>query len=351
MSMSSSGRWRRTVKRTTPLRVRSSPDARHPVRSADDGTSFAVVADDGAVLHGEVAGAGDAALTVVFCHGLALDRSSWHFQRIALAGKARLVFFDQRGHGQSDRGAPENATIDQLGRDLYQVLEQIVPSGPVALVGHSLGGMGIMAMAEKHPDLFSDRIVAVGLLSSSAGGLAKVTLGLPSYSAGTLHLLLPRLARMAIRRWGLLEYGLRAADDLTHLLMRRHSFVSTVQPAVLELAARLIGATPLEVIGNFYATLTDHDRFAALSALADVPTVIMVGADDVVTPVEHSEAIMRMLPAAELTVLPRTGHIPLLERPEQVNSCLIGLLDRVGSMVTMTAAKRPFAAEKERGVA
>jgi pimeloyl-ACP methyl ester carboxylesterase len=299
----------------------------------------------------EVAGARDAALTVVFCHGLALDQSSWHFQRIALAGKARLVLYDQRGHGQSDRGAPENATIDQLGRDLYQILEQIVPAGPVVLMGHSMGGMAIMALAEAHPDLFGDRIAAVGLLSSSAGALTKVTLGLPSYSAKTLHLVLFQLTRMAVRRWGVLECGRRPVDDLTHLLMRRYSFVSTVRPAVLELAARMIDATPLEVIGNFYATFTKHDKFAALSALADVPTMILVGADDVVTPVEHSEAITRVLPSAELVVLPSTGHIPLLERPEEVNSCLSRLLDRAETMATVTAAAGSPTREGERGAA
>jgi pimeloyl-ACP methyl ester carboxylesterase len=317
----------------------------------DEGTPLAVVADDGAVLHAEVSGARDAALTVVFCHGLALDRSSWHFQRIALAGKVRLVVYDQRGHGRSDRGGPENATIDQLGRDLYQVLEQIVPPGPVVLVGHSMGGMAIMALAEAHPDLFSDRIAAVGLLSSSAGSLAKVTLGLPSYSARTLHLVLAQLTRVAVRRWGVLECGRRTADDLAHLLMRRYAFVSTVQPMVLELAARMIGATPLEVIGSFYATFTNHDRLAALSALADVPTMILAGADDAVTPVEHSEAIMRMLPSAELVVLPSTGHIPLLERPDEVNSCLTRLLDQAGAMATVTAAGRSPAPERERGAA
>jgi pimeloyl-ACP methyl ester carboxylesterase len=148
-----------------------------------------------------------------------------------------------------------------------------------------------------------------------------------------------------------LERGRRTADDLTHLLMRRYAFVSTVPPTVRELAARMIGTTPVGVIGNFYATFTNHDRFAALSALGDVPTMILVGADDVVTPVEHSEAMMRMLPSAELAVLPGTGHIPLLERPEEVNSCLDRLLDRAGAMATVTTAGRSPAPERKRGAA
>ena len=66
-------------------------------------------------------------MTVVFCHGLALNQDSWHYQRRDLADLAedgaRLVFWDQRGHGRSGRGDAEHATIDQLGRDLRAVLD------------------------------------------------------------------------------------------------------------------------------------------------------------------------------------------------------------------------------------
>ena len=66
---------------------------------------------------------------------------------------------------------PGHATIEQLGRDLKHVLDTVVPHGPIVLVGHSMGGMTIMALAEEYPELFGDRIVGVGLISTTAGGL------------------------------------------------------------------------------------------------------------------------------------------------------------------------------------
>ena len=94
-------------------------------------------------------------------HGYTLSMASWTFQRRTLAAElatanghrpdARLVFYDQRGHGASGRGHSENSTIEQLARDLAAVLESRVPRGPVVLVGHSMGGMTIMALAAAAP--------------------------------------------------------------------------------------------------------------------------------------------------------------------------------------------------------
>ena len=135
-----------------------------------------VVADDGVPLHVEIdevdrpaparrrrlAPRPHTELTVVFVHGYALNMDSWHFQRAAYRGLVRTVFYDQRSHGRSGRSTDGNATIEQLGSDLLSVIDEAVPEGPVVLVGHSMGGMTIVALAEEHPELFGDRIVGVG---------------------------------------------------------------------------------------------------------------------------------------------------------------------------------------------
>ena len=132
-------------------------------RGAGDETPFGslrsapitVVADDGVPLHVEVdeftdrptsgrrrsAVADGQALTVVFCHGYALNLDCWHFQRAGYRGLVRAVYYDQRSHGRSGRSTEGKATIDQLGHDLKQILDHVVPEGPVVLVGHSMGGM------------------------------------------------------------------------------------------------------------------------------------------------------------------------------------------------------------------
>ena len=93
---------------------------------------------------------------MVFIHGYALNLDCWHFQRAGYRGLVRAVYYDQRSHGRSGRSTEGRATIEQLAVDLLQVLDEVVPDGPVVLVGHSMGGMSIIALAEEHPDLFGD---------------------------------------------------------------------------------------------------------------------------------------------------------------------------------------------------
>ncbi|WP_246455996.1 alpha/beta fold hydrolase [Nocardioides mesophilus] len=141
-----------------------------------------VVADDGLELYAEVDEVkpyrnGNAVPraehepTLVFVHGYALNLDCWHFQRRHYRGKHRMVFYDQRSHGRSERSSRENATIDQLGDDLAAVIDDLVPEGPIVLIGHSMGGMTLMTFAEQQPEVFDDRVVAAALISTTAGGL------------------------------------------------------------------------------------------------------------------------------------------------------------------------------------
>ena len=119
---------------------------------------------DGTELYVEVDEAPNAVddLTIVFAHGFTLNQDAFHYQRTALRGLARLVFFDQRGHGRSSLPVESPANIDQLGLDLSAVLEATAPTGPVILVGHSMGGMTIMSLAAHHPELFGPRVRGAG---------------------------------------------------------------------------------------------------------------------------------------------------------------------------------------------
>ena len=172
---------------------------------ASDGIELYVEVDEprGLAGGGRLAGAGveeraagypEAAATrptLLFTHGFCLPQDSWHFQRAEFSATHRMVFWDQRGHGRSDApprgrsGRGEPVTVEQLGEDLYAVLEAACPDEPVVLVGHSMGGMTMMALAAQHPELFGERIVGAALLSTSAGRFEDVVFGLPRPSAIT----------------------------------------------------------------------------------------------------------------------------------------------------------------------
>ena len=108
------------------LRLRPDPAADEPLGQMR-GRPLTVLADDGVPLHAEVAGPDDAAVTIVFTHGYTLTQDCWHYQRQGLEETARLVFWDQRGHGRSPRLWPDGAAsavddadvVDDVDADEY----------------------------------------------------------------------------------------------------------------------------------------------------------------------------------------------------------------------------------------
>ncbi|MGW4909512.1 alpha/beta fold hydrolase [Streptomyces sp. NPDC004270] len=279
-----------------------------------------------------------APVTVVFSHGYCLNQDSWHFQRAALRGVVRTVHWDQRSHGRSGRGVDQHErgvplTIDQLGRDLKAVLDAAVPEGPIVLVGHSMGGMTVMALAAQYPELIRERVVATAFVGTSSGRLGEVNFGLPVAGVNAVRRVLPGVLKALGTQAALVEKGRRATADLFAGIIKRYSFASRdVDPAVERFAERMIESTPIDVVAEFYPAFTDHDKTAALAYFQDLPVLVLAGVQDLVTPSEHSEVIADLLPDAELVLVPDAGHLVMLEHPEVVTDRLADLLTRAGAV-------------------
>ena len=307
-----------------------------------------VQTDDGTVLAVEEIGPKDAPLTVVFVHGYTLSMASWTFQRRALAEElatanghrpdARLVFYDQRGHGASGRGPGEHSTIEQLARDLATVLETRVPRGPVVLVGHSMGGMTIMGLAALRPELFGSRIVGAALISTSSGNLADLSFGLPEMLTRVRAAVLPIAAWTMRHRPAFAERTRRLAADLVSAATWSLSFASTdVDPALGRYVDAMIAGTPVDVIAEFYPALAGLDETGSLEPLRGLPTLVLTGDEDRMIPKEHSDLLAKQLPDAEYIVVPDAGHLLLLEKPDEVTAALTRLLRRVAAEVRADA--------------
>lgn len=345
---------RLTVGRGIRKKARLALDASGPY-GALRGTPGRALADDGTQLYYEVdevdpGAAGPrrrrhfgrkapAPVTVVFSHGYCLNQDSWHFQRAALRGLVRTVYWDQRSHGRSARGAAQSGpdrvpvSIDQLGHDLKAVIEAAAPEGPLVLVGHSMGGMTVMALADQFPELVEERVVGAAFVGTSSGQLGEVNYGLPVAGVNAVRRVLPGVLRALGSQAELVERGRRATADLFAGLIKKYSFSSRdVDPAVARFAERMIEATPIDVVAEFYPAFDEHDKAAALPVFAAVPVLVLAGDRDLVTPSGHSEAIADLLPDAELVIVPDSGHLVMLEHPEAVTDRLADLLARVGAV-------------------
>jgi pimeloyl-ACP methyl ester carboxylesterase len=321
-------------------RLRPDPEADEPFFALPADRTTTVRADDGTALHVEEVGPPTAPLTVVFCHGYTQELAVWHYQRRELARDdgVRCVFWDQRSHGRSARGPAESATIDQLGRDLRAVLDAVVPDGPVVLVGHSMGGMTVMALADCSPELFGPRVTGVALVATSTGRLAEATFGLPTAVMPVTRRVLPWLTRGVRRRPAPFERGRRLGTDLAFLVARYEAFGDrNVSPAVVQFVEQMTARTRIDVIAEFYDTFTTHDKLAALDVLRDVAVLVLVGSKDRITPHDHSELIADVLPSAELVVVDGAGHMVQLEQPETTTRHLRALLRRAARPVHRSA--------------
>lgn len=289
-----------------------------------------VVAEDGIPLVVREYGPPDAALTVVFLHGHCLRAQSWFPMRDLLTEwtpRVRMVFYDHRGHGESGLSPAGSCTIDQLGRDLDTVLAAVAPHGPVVLIGHSMGGMAVLACVRQRPGLVHERLVGIALISTAASGLADAGLGrilrtpvIPVFGAAVRWA--PR-ATAGSKRFGAV-LGTAAVAAVTGRGRR-------VTPGMLAVTAAMVGQTSVVTIAGFLRTFVDYDESATVPTLTGIPAVVVCGTADVLTPPARSEAIAALLPGAELVRIPGGGHSVILDRAPEVAAAVGTLLARACS--------------------
>ncbi|EWT04770.1 alpha/beta hydrolase [Intrasporangium chromatireducens Q5-1] len=306
-----------------------------------------VLTDDGVTLHVEIdeptaeaaeaaargltaGGRADELPTIVLTHGYCLSLRCWVFQRRALkAAGYRVVSWDHRGHGKSGRGEPDSYVIERLARDLRTVIEQVAPTGDLVLVGHSMGGMTIMALGELDPELIRERVIGVGFVSTSPGG---ITLANGGRSATIGRLLLERLGPAVLtplsERPDLWSWVRRSSATLEEFLVDQNSFASPVAASLVRFTADILLGTPLDVINDYLATFDGFDIRPALKYFRGVHVLVFNGKDDVLTPPQHSDLIVDGIPGAEHVLVNDAGHIIMLEHPDLLNAQLTQLIER-----------------------
>ncbi|HLU45908.1 MAG TPA: alpha/beta hydrolase [Natronosporangium sp.] len=269
--------------------------------------------------------------TLVFVHGFCLNMGVFHFQRKELArrGDWRAVFYDQPGHGRSGRLTDGEYALPELAGALRRVLDETTSGEPVVLIGHSMGGMTILAFAERYPEWFAQRVAGVVLISTSAGEVIGSGAALPELIKIGKPLL--PLVNGATRVTGtVLDRARQASRQLARVLTQRYGFGGpNPSRALVCYVEEMNSGTPTETVARYLRTLYTHARYPVLESLRATPVLLICGDRDVVTPVAHSEKIKSYLPEAELLVVPDSGHMVLLEHHEVVTTALLDFLERL----------------------
>jgi pimeloyl-ACP methyl ester carboxylesterase len=304
------------------------------------GTELPLVSADGTRLHAivlepEPRTAGVA--TVVLAHGWTEQLSFWGPVIRHLRGRGlRIVAYDLRGHGSSSPAARGDYSIERFGDDLEAVLAAAdAPAGATIAAGHSLGGISIAAWAADHD------------VPARIAGAALVNTGVDDLIGGAL--VLGELGKRLNPRW-LSRAVLGSSAPLPPLstpfeqaVIRYTAFGPTATTAQVAFYERMLMHTPASVRAATGLALSDLHLGSALAKLT-VPTLVISGDRDRLTPPDHSRRIAEALPSlARLLELERTGHMAPLERPGEVANAIAALVATV--VPGATGAAEPAAAE------
>jgi 3-oxoadipate enol-lactonase len=242
---------------------------------------------------------------VLFLHAFPYHHGMWGPQRAALRGRARALAFDARGLGA--RGHTEAYMLEHTVDDALALLDHLAVERAV-LCGVSMGGYAALRLAQRAPERVRGLLLAdtQAAADSDAAKLARAD-GL-----------------RALTRDGLSAF----ADAQLSRQLSPHTRAEA--PAlVAELRALILHASAAGVASALVAIATRTDLTAHLPQIR-VPTRVVVGRDDVITPPALAEAMASAIPGATLTVLERAGHVSNLEAPAAFNAELLALLDALG---------------------
>jgi pimeloyl-ACP methyl ester carboxylesterase len=314
------------AERALARRLRSAPDPDRDESLAErPGPVIDVTSFDGTRLAAHAVGP-EAAPTVVLVHGFSQNATFWHYQWRALSRSFRTVLYDQRGHGLSAPAAGGDYSFDALGRDVRAVLDALAPRGPVALVGHSMGGMSILSLAAQYPDEFGDRVRAVVLADTAAANLVSQAVGGFGDAVSRFVIAPARsLGRRPAAAQRLRAQAFRGRADLAFLIARATGFGPGASPSAVDHVVRMSGATPPQAWTDLAVSLVEMDLAHAVQEIR-APTLVVVGEVDRLTPPGAADALARQLPDGRLAIIPGAGHAAPLERHEVWNREVEGFL-------------------------
>ena len=232
---------------------------------------------------------------MVLSNSLVTDLTVWDEQVAAVAGRYRILRYDQRGHGGTSVPA-EPATIAQLAEDAAALMREVGAKDAV-FGGVSMGAATGFCLAQRHPDLVARLIASDGQAATAPGGAQswqeRIELGQREGMTGYADVTLPR--------W----FSQRSRTEGNEAIARVRA---------------MIEATPLAGFVACARALQDYDFRAGLAAMRQ-PTLLIAGAEDGPMPASM-RGLAAQIPDARFVKIADAGHIPGIERPAAFNAAL-----------------------------
>jgi pimeloyl-ACP methyl ester carboxylesterase len=312
------------AQRTAAARIRKHDDDGAPrALEAALYTSHTVDTHDAGSIYVIEAGPADGPV-IVLSHGVTLSVRTWFYQLETLPALGfRVLAFDHRGHGQSVLGESGHS-LANLAEDVRSVVAGLDLHDAV-LVGHSMGGVAVQGFVTQFPDLARERVRGIVLLSTLAkapfskyahryeGGLDQIVRRLPDSTA----------------LWNARNLG---------LVLARVGFGRDAKPSHVELVRRMMHECSDDTRRLAPRALVGLDLTDAIQKI-DLPTLVIGGTADVLTPPAEARRIASLIPNARLELVPGGGHMLMLERTELVDELIADFAREVQSARSSTQAQ------------
>jgi pimeloyl-ACP methyl ester carboxylesterase len=244
---------------------------------------------------------------IVLCHGVTLSVRTWVKQLERLPELGFSVYaIDSRGHGDS-RSGDSGHSVANLALDLRTALERLDVRDAV-VVGHSMGGIAVQALAAHHPDVVQERVRGIVLLST----LARTVFT----DARRLHRLIERHGHL------LPDFGGLMARRNLGLLLARIGFGRDPQPSHVELVRQMIESCDPETTRGSTRALLGLDLVPDIGRIR-VPTLVICGSADLITPPAESRRLAATIPGARLEMMDGAGHMLMLERTDDLDRLIV----------------------------
>lgn len=243
---------------------------------------------------------------ILFAHGFPLDHTMWAPQLEALATTHRVIAPDLRGFGSSDT-TPGTTTMRRFGDDVAGVLDALGVSDPVTFCGLSMGGYIAWQFWKHH----AARLGALVLCDTRAA---------------------PDSEEAAQGRHDTAEKVLRQGRiPLVRAMIPKLFSQATREqnPEMIEAVREMIGRASPEGIAAALRGMAEREDARSYLKQIDLPTLVLVGREDEISPVDEMQAIADEMPQAEFVVIENAGHMATLENPEATNAALVAFLKKL----------------------